>query len=109
MGSTTRGLQALALIAVAGLLGVLVWRIAHRDHAAVPVVIDPHHPVTSPAFDLPRLAGGGKLTLASTAGRSSRRERNRTYDRSFLPCTTTLSGTAVPAGAAFARATAPVT
>jgi peroxiredoxin len=70
MRASTRGLQALALLAVASLLGVLVWRIAHRTHAAVPVVIDPHHPVTSPAFELPRLTGSGKLTLESLRGKA---------------------------------------
>jgi cytochrome c biogenesis protein CcmG/thiol:disulfide interchange protein DsbE len=68
MRSATRGLQALALVTVAGLLGVLVWRVAHRTRPAVPVNL--RHPVTAPAFDLPRLDRPGRLTLASLRGKA---------------------------------------
>jgi thiol-disulfide isomerase/thioredoxin len=70
MRSATRGLQALALVTVAGLLGVLVWRVVHRTRAAVPVHVNPRHPVTAPAFDLPRLDRRGRLTLASLRGKA---------------------------------------
>ena len=64
-----RAAQALALAAVAGLLGVLVWRVAHHERSQVPVVLDPRKPVQAPAFDLPRLDGAGHLTLASLRGK----------------------------------------
>ena len=43
---------------------MLVWRITHREHNTVPVVIDTRHPVVSPAFQFPKLEGRGDLTLA---------------------------------------------
>jgi cytochrome c biogenesis protein CcmG, thiol:disulfide interchange protein DsbE len=70
MRAATRGLQALALVTVASLLGVLVWRVAHRTRAAIPAHVDPRHPVTAPGFDLPRLDGPGRLTLASLRGKA---------------------------------------
>jgi cytochrome c biogenesis protein CcmG/thiol:disulfide interchange protein DsbE len=70
MNPAVRAVQALALLAVAGLFGVLAWRIAHRVRPAVPVYIRPSHPVTSPEFDLPRLDGRGNLSLASLRGKA---------------------------------------
>ena len=69
MRSATRVLQALARATVASRLGVLVWRVFHRERSAVPVVIDPRHPIRSPAFDFSRLDGDGNLTLASLRGK----------------------------------------
>ena len=54
--------QALALVAVAGLLGLLVWRLTHQTHA--PKIGGP-----APNFTLRRIDGSGKLDLASLRGK----------------------------------------
>jgi cytochrome c biogenesis protein CcmG/thiol:disulfide interchange protein DsbE len=54
--------QALALVAVAGLLGLLVWRLTHQTHA--PKIGGP-----APNFTLRRIDAGGKLDLASLRGK----------------------------------------
>jgi cytochrome c biogenesis protein CcmG, thiol:disulfide interchange protein DsbE len=54
--------QGLALAGVAGLLALLVWKIAHQ---AKPVKVG----ASAPAFDAQRLDGSGRLTLASFDGR----------------------------------------
>lgn len=53
--------QIVALACVAGMLGLLVWKLAHQQHAP---------PVGSqaPAFTLPRLVGAGSVSLASLRG-----------------------------------------
>ena len=61
--------RVLTLVAVAVLFGLLVWRITHREPSLVPIVIDERKPIRSPAFDLPLLAGEGRLTLASLRGK----------------------------------------
>jgi cytochrome c biogenesis protein CcmG, thiol:disulfide interchange protein DsbE len=60
-GRVKLGAQALALACVAGLLGLLVWKLAHQEHAP---------PVGSqaPDFTLTRLEGTGKISLASLHG-----------------------------------------
>jgi cytochrome c biogenesis protein CcmG/thiol:disulfide interchange protein DsbE len=54
--------QAIAALAVAGLLALLVWRIAHQPHV-------PQLGAPAPSFSLERLDGGGKLDLASLRGK----------------------------------------
>jgi cytochrome c biogenesis protein CcmG, thiol:disulfide interchange protein DsbE len=54
--------QALALAAVAGLLGLLVWRLTHQTHP--PKIGGP-----APSFALRRVDGAGKLDLASLRGK----------------------------------------
>ena len=54
--------QAVALVAVAGLLSLLVWRVTHQTHA--PKVGSP-----APGFALRRIGGSGTLTLASLRGK----------------------------------------
>lgn len=60
-GRVGRGVQLLALACVAGLLALLVWKLAHQQHAP---------PVGSqaPAFTLTRLEGTGTISLASLHG-----------------------------------------
>jgi peroxiredoxin len=60
-GRARIGAQALALACVAGLLGLLVWKLAHQQHA-------PPVGSTAPGFTLTRLAGPGKVSLASLHG-----------------------------------------
>ena len=54
--------QLVALACVAGLLGLLVWRLTHQQHA-------PRPGAAAPAFTLRLLDGDGKLSLASLRGR----------------------------------------
>jgi cytochrome c biogenesis protein CcmG/thiol:disulfide interchange protein DsbE len=54
--------QLVALAAVAGMLGLLVWRLTHRSHA--PKIGGP-----APAFTLRRIDRPGTLSLAALRGR----------------------------------------
>jgi cytochrome c biogenesis protein CcmG/thiol:disulfide interchange protein DsbE len=61
--------QALAVAFVAGLLGLLIWRVAHDSSQGVAQALrDGKHP-TAPAFDLKRLDGRGRIDLASLRGK----------------------------------------
>src|SRR5438093_2030305 len=60
-------LRALALGAVAALLGLLIWRVAHRDDNAAAKLERGEQP-PAPAFALPRLDRAGQLELASLRG-----------------------------------------
>ncbi len=53
--------QVAALACVAGLLALLVWKLAHQQHA-------PPVGSAAPAFTLPRLEGAGSVSLASLRG-----------------------------------------
>ena len=57
-----RALQATALVAVAGLFALLVWRLSHQSHPA-----KVGGPV--PNFTLKRLEGSGTISLASLRGK----------------------------------------
>jgi len=54
--------QVLALACVAGLLGLLVWKVTHQEHA-------PRVGAVAPGFTLRRLEGSGMVSLASYRGR----------------------------------------
>jgi cytochrome c biogenesis protein CcmG, thiol:disulfide interchange protein DsbE len=54
--------QAIALAAVAGLLGLLVWRLTHQTHP--PKIGGP-----APSFSLKLVDGNGRLALASLRGK----------------------------------------
>jgi cytochrome c biogenesis protein CcmG/thiol:disulfide interchange protein DsbE len=54
--------QAAALALVAGLLGLLVWKLTHQEHA-------PRVGAAAPAFTLRRLDGDGSVSLASLRGK----------------------------------------
>jgi cytochrome c biogenesis protein CcmG, thiol:disulfide interchange protein DsbE len=60
-GRVKLGAQALALLCVAGLLALLVWKLAHQEHA-------PKVGSIAPSFTLRRLEGTGSLSLASLRG-----------------------------------------
>jgi cytochrome c biogenesis protein CcmG/thiol:disulfide interchange protein DsbE len=62
------GGQALAVALVAGLLALLIWKVAHQDAGAADQLRQ-GKTTRAPDFDLPRLEGGGKLSLASLRGR----------------------------------------
>jgi cytochrome c biogenesis protein CcmG/thiol:disulfide interchange protein DsbE len=61
--------QALAVALVAGLLALLVWRVAHDNSNAVAQALAAGKHPTAPSFDLKRLAGGGRIDLASLRGK----------------------------------------
>ena len=61
--------QALAVALVAGLLALLVWRVAHDDTATVSKALDQGHHPTAPAFDLQRIDGRGRIDLAGLRGK----------------------------------------
>ena len=68
--------QGAALVAVAALLGLLVWKVATRDSggAAARLAANKGAPVAAPQFTLPRIAGiagstPGTVNLASLRGR----------------------------------------
>jgi len=58
----TRALQAAALVAVAGLFALLVWRLTHQSHP--PKLGGP-----APTFSAKRLQGDGSIDLASLRGK----------------------------------------
>jgi thiol-disulfide isomerase/thioredoxin len=63
--------QALAVALVAGLLGLLVWRLASGSTKGVSQALrDGDHP-TAPVFDLARLDGHGRIDLATLRGRKA--------------------------------------
>jgi len=62
--------QALAVALVAGLLALLVWRVAHDDNSNVAKALDDGKQPTAPAFDLRRLDGRGRIDLASLRGKN---------------------------------------
>jgi cytochrome c biogenesis protein CcmG/thiol:disulfide interchange protein DsbE len=61
--------QALAVALVAGLLALLVWRVAHDDTATVSKALDQGKHPTAPAFDLQRIDGRGRIDLAGLRGK----------------------------------------
>jgi len=61
--------QALAVALVAGLLALLIWRVARDSNPGVSQALkDGKHP-TAPVFDLSRLDGRGRIDLASVRGK----------------------------------------
>ena len=70
MGRARLAAQAVALAAVASLLGLLVWKVVHEDRSQVPARLEPGKSVVAPEFDLPRLDREGNLSLASLRGKA---------------------------------------
>jgi len=63
--------QALAVALVAGLLALLVWRVAHEDNSNVAKALDDGKQPTAPAFDLRRLDERGRIDLATLRGKKA--------------------------------------
>jgi cytochrome c biogenesis protein CcmG, thiol:disulfide interchange protein DsbE len=70
MGRARLAAQAVALAAVAGLLVLLVWKVATGEGSEVPARLEPGKSVMAPEFELPRLDRGGTLSLASLRGKA---------------------------------------
>ena len=64
-----RAAQLLAVLLVAALLGVLVWKVASDDGGVASKLRDGTQ-VTAPEFTLPRLDGEGELALSSLRGKA---------------------------------------
>jgi cytochrome c biogenesis protein CcmG/thiol:disulfide interchange protein DsbE len=62
------GLQALTVAVVAGLLGLLIWKVANRPNGAASELAKGRTP-PAPHFDLGRLDVQGRLSLASLRGK----------------------------------------
>jgi thiol-disulfide isomerase/thioredoxin len=63
------GLRALAVGAVAALLGLLVWRLVHDPGGGVGAALARGEHPRAPNFTLPRLEGRGELSFASYDGK----------------------------------------
>jgi cytochrome c biogenesis protein CcmG, thiol:disulfide interchange protein DsbE len=63
------GAQALAVALVAALLALLIWRVVHGNAQGVSQALAAGKRPTAPNFTLPRLAGDGKVELASLRGK----------------------------------------
>ena len=61
--------QALAVALVAGLLALLVWRVARDNNKGVSQALAAGSHPTAPNFDLPRLDGPGRFDLGSVRGK----------------------------------------
>ena len=64
-----RVLRAAAVVSVLGLLGLLVWDLAHQSGPGIAVKVDQGKIVPAPKLNLPLLTGSGRLTLASLHGK----------------------------------------
>jgi cytochrome c biogenesis protein CcmG/thiol:disulfide interchange protein DsbE len=62
--------EAVTLAAVAGLLGLLVWKVVTTERSEVPARLEPGQVVEAPEFELPRLDQDGELSLASLRGKA---------------------------------------
>ena len=61
--------QALAVAVVLGLLGLLVWDLAHSSGGKIARAVDAGKTIKAPAFSRPRIDKAGTLTLASLRGK----------------------------------------
>jgi cytochrome c biogenesis protein CcmG/thiol:disulfide interchange protein DsbE len=64
-----RVLRVLAAGVVCALLALLVWDVAHSSGGKIASDVDKGEIVKAPAFRLPRVTGGGHLSLASLRGK----------------------------------------
>ena len=64
-----RPLRALAVVVVAGLLGLLVWDLAHQQNQGIAEKVDRGQTVAAPKLELPTITGGRRFDLASYRGK----------------------------------------
>jgi cytochrome c biogenesis protein CcmG/thiol:disulfide interchange protein DsbE len=69
-GSIQRVAQVIALIGVAALLGLLIWRVAFKDTTGAADELAQGKLVHAPAFTLDRLDRDGRLALADLRGKA---------------------------------------
>ena len=63
------GAQALAVVTVAALLGLLVWNLAHDDVSDLPSRVAAGEKPSAPGFSLPRLGAEGAVSLTTLRGK----------------------------------------
>ena len=70
-GSVQRIAQVIALVGVAALLGLLIWRVAFKDNSGAADELAAGKLVDAPAFTLDRLdTEGGRLALSDLRGKA---------------------------------------
>jgi cytochrome c biogenesis protein CcmG/thiol:disulfide interchange protein DsbE len=70
MRSARLAAQALSVLLVAGLLGLLVWKVSHQvGRSTIASQVHKGKQPALPSFSLPRLSGGGELASASLGGK----------------------------------------
>jgi cytochrome c biogenesis protein CcmG/thiol:disulfide interchange protein DsbE len=69
VGRLKIGAQAAALLAVAGLLGLLVWDVAQRGDGGAATALARGESPPAPKLELPRLDGNGTLSLEDFRGK----------------------------------------
>ena len=69
-GSIQRVAQVVALVGVAALLGLLIWRVAFKDTTGAADELAQGKLVEAPAFTLDRLDTEGRLALADLRGKA---------------------------------------
>jgi cytochrome c biogenesis protein CcmG/thiol:disulfide interchange protein DsbE len=69
-GSLQRVAQVIALVGVAALLGLLIWRVAFKDNTGAADKLAAGKLVDAPAFTLDRLDRGGQLALDDLKGKA---------------------------------------
>jgi cytochrome c biogenesis protein CcmG/thiol:disulfide interchange protein DsbE len=69
-GSLQRVAQVIALVGVASLLGLLIWRVAFKDNTGAADELAAGKLVDAPAFTLDRLDRGGQLALDDLKGKA---------------------------------------
>ena len=65
-----RGAELVALAAVLGLLGLLIWKVVNQEHSKIPQQVAKGEHPPAPDFELPRLDGTGSVSLASLRGKA---------------------------------------
>ena len=73
-GTAQRVGQAIALLGVVALLGLLVWKVAFDHEGGAAAQLAKGQPVAAPAFTLDRLDRDGTLSLDSLDGQGGRRQ-----------------------------------
>jgi cytochrome c biogenesis protein CcmG/thiol:disulfide interchange protein DsbE len=69
-GSLQRAAQVIALVGVAALLGLLIWRVAFKDNSGAADELAQGKLVEAPAFTLDRLDRQGRLALEDLKGKA---------------------------------------
>jgi cytochrome c biogenesis protein CcmG/thiol:disulfide interchange protein DsbE len=69
-GSLQRVAQVIALVGVAALLGLLIWRVAFKDNSGAADELAQGKLVEAPAFTLDRLDRQGRLALEDLKGKA---------------------------------------
>ena len=69
-GPLQRVAQVIALVGVAALLGLLIWRVAFKDNTGAADELAAGKLVDAPAFTLDRLDRGGQLALDDLKGKA---------------------------------------